>query len=108
MLHPDGNRALVVSARRLFTVDLATGATAAVPFKATLSLPPQRKADLVITNARLFDATGTNVVERATVEVRDGRIAAVTTRGFSGNAGVGAWLAILSLHLYRLAPSPVG
>lgn len=78
-LFPDGERALVVSERRLFTLDLTTGESTPVPFRATLSLPSRAPADLVVTNARLFDATGSGVVEDATVEVRDGTITTVST-----------------------------
>jgi imidazolonepropionase-like amidohydrolase/Tol biopolymer transport system component len=88
VLHPDGSRALVVSGRRLFLADLTTAAVAPVPFEATLSLPRRGRGDLVITNARLFDATGTEVVEGATVEVRDGEIFAVTAGAFTTDSGV--------------------
>ena len=85
-LHPDGNRALVVSARQLMMVDLNTEAVVSVPFQARLSLPSRSRGDLVITNARLFDGTGTDVMDGATVEVRDGRIVAVSTGRWTGGS----------------------
>jgi len=85
-LYPEGNRALLVSGRQLFAVDLTTGSPDSIAFRATLSLPPRAEPDLVITNARLFDGTGAEVVEGATVEVRDGKIFAVTTGPFAGDA----------------------
>jgi imidazolonepropionase-like amidohydrolase len=85
VLFPDGNRALVVSGRRLFVVGLTNGATQPVPFRAMVALPPRERGDLVITNARVFTATGTGVVDGATVEVRNGRIAAVTSGRYRGD-----------------------
>lgn len=87
-LFPGGDRALVVSQRRLFDVDLATGESTPVPFEATLSLPSRATGDLVITNARLFDATGSEAIENATVEVRRGTITSVTAGPWEGDADV--------------------
>ena len=85
-LHPDGKRAVLVAARQLFSVELATGAVAPIPFQAKLAQPRQAQADLVITNARLFDATGAPVLQDATVEIRDGKITAVSTGPYRGDA----------------------
>lgn len=85
-LHPDGQRALVVSGRQLETVMLADGAVSPVPFEATIPLPPRSDGDLTITNARLFDATGAGVLERATVEIRSGRIYSVSDEPYGGSS----------------------
>ncbi|MEX2528601.1 MAG: amidohydrolase family protein [Gemmatimonadota bacterium] len=77
-LHPHGDGAVVVSGRRLLSLDLSTGETTPIPFQATLSLPPRSDGHLVIINARLFDATGEEAVEGATVEIQDGVIVAVS------------------------------
>ena len=44
---------------------------------ALLAAPPTGKASLLLTNARLLDGTGAPARERASVLVRDGRIAAI-------------------------------
>ena len=44
---------------------------------ALLAAPPAGKASLLLTNARLLDGTGAPARERASVLVRDGRIAAI-------------------------------
>ena len=76
-LFPGGEQALVVSERRLFRVDLVSGELASIPFQAKVALPPRPAGDLVIANARLFDGTGADVVERAAVHIRGGVIAEV-------------------------------
>ena len=85
-LHPDGARAVVVSDRRLAIVDLSNGDVTPIPFEATVRLPPRALEDLVITNARLFDGTSSEVTEGVTVEVRNGVIESVGTGSFMGNA----------------------
>jgi len=85
-LHPDGAHAVLVAGRRLFLVRLETGAMSAIPFRAQLRLPARARADLVITNARLFDGTGAKVIEGATVAVRDGRVLTVTSGRYRGNS----------------------
>ena len=48
---------------------------------ALLAAPPAGKASLLLTNARLLDGTGAPARERASVLVRDGRIAAIDGAG---------------------------
>ena len=58
-------------------LDTETGATTPIPFEARFRLPSVPVDDLLITNVRLFDATSDEVVEAASVWVRDGRIAEI-------------------------------
>ena len=74
---PDGKSAVLCASRLLSRLDLSTGKTTAIPFKARFRLPPLEEPNFLITNARLFDGTGSPVVEKATIEVRNGRVAAV-------------------------------
>lgn len=78
-LTPDGTAIILASARRLLRVDLDTGSTRAIPFTANFELSDPFPGDLVIANARVFTGTGDEYVEDATVVVRDGRIASVTS-----------------------------
>lgn len=77
VLHPDGRTAVMVAGRRLFRVDLSSGRATPIPFKAEFQLPVLDPANLLIVNARLFDARSGGVTERANVAVKDGRIARV-------------------------------
>ena len=76
-LFPDGRSAALCAARILNRLDLITGKTAPIPFRAGFRLPSLAPADLLITNARLFDGTGNPVAEKVAVEIRGGRIAAI-------------------------------
>jgi len=76
-LTPDGRAAVLTAARKLWRLDLATGATTPIPFVARFQLPERGPADLAVVHARLWDGTGAAVVPDATLVVRDGRITAV-------------------------------
>jgi imidazolonepropionase-like amidohydrolase len=76
-LFPDGKRAVLCSARTLWRMDLESGKTEPLPFRASFALSPQAAPELLITNARLFDGTGSDAQSNVTVEIRNGRIAAV-------------------------------
>jgi len=76
---PAGRFAVVADARRLHRIDLGSGASAPIPFRAALSLPAQAPGDLAIVNARVWTGVDDRVMEDATVEVRGGRIARVHT-----------------------------
>lgn len=76
-LHPDGASAVLCAARRLYRLNLSNGQITPIAFTARFTLMEQAKADLVITNARLFDGTGRDVIPNATIEIRNGRIAAI-------------------------------
>ena len=74
---PDGRAAVLCASRLLSRLDLVTGKTTPIPFKARFRLAPLAEPNLIITNARLFDGTGSPVVEKAAIEIRGGRIAAI-------------------------------
>jgi imidazolonepropionase-like amidohydrolase len=76
-LMPDGRTAVLCIGRRLVRLDLATGTTTPIPFSAPTVVTRPIHRDLTITHARVIDATGAPPVMDATVEIRDGRIAAI-------------------------------
>ena len=92
VLHPDGT-AILCAGRRLYRLDLHSGDIAPIPFEAQFVLPDLAEPSLVITNARLFDGTGSDVVENATIEIRDGRI--VSVRSEQASAALPADLPVL-------------
>ncbi|MBL8268480.1 amidohydrolase family protein [Steroidobacter sp.] len=73
-LHPDGKTAVLVAGRKVFRVDLESGKSSPIPFRASFVLPARLPVDLLITNARLFDGRSADVMEQANVEVKAGRI----------------------------------
>ena len=75
--HPDGETLLVVAGRRLHHLDLATGEMSAMPFEVRFAVAADPPDDLLITNVRLFDATGAETIPVASVLIRDGRIAQI-------------------------------
>jgi imidazolonepropionase-like amidohydrolase len=77
VLAPDNKTALLCAGRKLFRLDLSSGKTIPVNFNARFVRPALSKADLLITNARLFDGTGKEVVSNATIMIQDGRIASI-------------------------------
>lgn len=76
-LAPDGKTAVLCAARKLYRLDLSSGEINPIPFRARFVLPAQSPANMVLTHARLWDGTGSAMVDDATIEIRDGRIAAV-------------------------------
>ncbi|HUK88876.1 MAG TPA: amidohydrolase family protein [Blastocatellia bacterium] len=85
-LSPDDSWAVMCAGRHLYHLDLASGQTTPIPFTARISAKERAKADLLITNATLFDGAGHDAVPNMTVEIRDGKIQAVRT----GNQGAGS------------------
>ncbi|HYL98418.1 MAG TPA: amidohydrolase family protein, partial [Blastocatellia bacterium] len=73
-LFPSGKAAVVAAARRLFRLDLSSGAIDPIPFEADFWLPEQSNGDLAIIHANLFDGTGRDVVKDTTIVIRNGRI----------------------------------
>lgn len=67
----DGSWAVMRAGRKLYRLDLGSGKLTPIPFTARLALPPVARGDLAITHARLTGGAS------ATIEVRDGRIAAI-------------------------------
>ena len=82
-LFPDGNAAVLCAARKLYRLDLTSGAKEAIPFEARFTLPAQSRGDMLITHAKLWDGTGALPTENVSIEIRDGRIASIR----SGNHG---------------------
>jgi hypothetical protein len=78
-LLPRGNAAILCARRRLYRLDLDSDSTTDVPFVARFRLPERSKPEMVIINARLFDATGRNPQPDATIEISHGQISAVRT-----------------------------
>lgn len=76
-LHPDGLSAVLCAGRRLYRLNLSSGQITSIAFTARFTLMEQVKPDLVITNARLFDGTGKDVLANVTIEIRNGKIAAI-------------------------------
>jgi imidazolonepropionase-like amidohydrolase len=74
---PDGKSVVMVAARKLWRVDLASGSTSPIAYTARFELPAQSPADLVVTHARLWDGTGAAPISDATLVVRDGKVSAV-------------------------------
>ncbi|MFL6276399.1 MAG: amidohydrolase family protein [Blastocatellia bacterium] len=76
-LLPDGQAAVLCAARKLYRLNLASGAIAPLAFTARFVVPQQARADLVITNARLLDPGTGRTLPSAFVVIRDGRISEV-------------------------------
>ena len=76
-LLPNGRAAILCAGRRLYRLDLAAGGIAPLAFTAAFGLPAQRRADLVITNARLVDPAADRIVPSAFVVIRNGRISEI-------------------------------
>jgi imidazolonepropionase-like amidohydrolase len=67
----DGSWAVMRAGRKLYRLDLASSKVTPIPFTARFTLAPAARGDLAITHARLADGS------YVTIEVRDGRIAAI-------------------------------
>jgi hypothetical protein len=88
-LHPDGQSAVLCAGRRLFRLNVGLCEIAPIPFTARFLLPEQPRADLFITNARVLDPGANRVIPNATIEIRGGRIAAVSAGRPAGAAPAG-------------------
>jgi WD40 repeat protein len=73
-LYPDGTKAALCAGRRLYSLNLKSGQISQIPFVARFTLPALSKPDLTITNAAVFEGTGSRVIPNATIEIRGGRI----------------------------------
>jgi len=78
-LAPNGGTAVLCAGRKLYRLDLQTGAIAPIPFTARFVLPPESAPDMVITHARLWDGTGSAPLADRTIEIHDGTIASIGT-----------------------------
>lgn len=98
-LTPDGRGVVMVSARKLWRVDLASGAVSPIAYTARFELPAQTPADLVVTHARLWDGTGADPVDDATLVVRDGKVTAA-----GAGVPVPAGVPVIDAHGMTLLP----
>ena len=73
-LLPDGSGAVMVAGRKLYRLDFAKAQATPIAVEARLTLPERAPGDLLLTNVRLWDGTGTAVAANAWVLVKDGRI----------------------------------
>ena len=96
---PDGKSVVMVAARKLWRVDLASGVTLPIAYTARFELPVQAAADLVVTHARVWDGTGPAPIDDATLVVRDGHVSAVGS-GVTPPAGV----PVIDAHGMTLMP----
>ena len=88
VLDPEGKSAILCAARRLYRLDLDSGKATPILFQARFNLPALAKPDLVIINARVFDAVNNDVRPNSTIEIRDGRIISIKTGQSVAPAGV--------------------
>jgi imidazolonepropionase-like amidohydrolase len=73
----DTNFLIVCASRRLYRLDILTGALRPIPFSITFHLPQRPSANLVVIHARLIDGTDRPPIPDASIVIRDGRIAEV-------------------------------
>lgn len=76
-LFPGGREGVLCAGRRLFRIDLDSGKTTPIPFKAAFSIPSGSSGNIAIIHANLFDGTGSDPINDATIIVRYGKIASV-------------------------------
>ena len=101
-LFPNGASALVCAGRRLYRLDLESGQQTSIPFTARIPIRNSQRADLIITNATVFDATGRDPIPAATVEIRGGRIVSVSTNQTAAPAPPG--VQVINAHGKFLLP----
>ena len=87
-LAPDGKTAVLCAGRKLYRLDLASGATTPIAFTARFTLPPQSAPDLVITHARVWDGTGSAPLADRTITIRGGAVASIGSGAPNAAAGV--------------------
>ena len=73
----DANFLIVCASRKLYRLDIQTGALRPIPFSITFQLPQRPAADLVVIHARLIDGTDRPPIPDASIVIRGGRIAEV-------------------------------
>lgn len=86
----DASTLIVCAARKLYRLDIPSGARRPIPFTITFPRPARPPASLVILHARLIDGTGRPPIPDASIVIRDGRIAEVygTAPPAAGMAGL--------------------
>ncbi|MFZ0922652.1 MAG: hypothetical protein WA020_06300, partial [Candidatus Acidiferrales bacterium] len=76
-LAPDGTTAVLCAGRKLYRLNLESGNISPIHFEARFVLPAQSQADMVVTHARLWDGTGSQPIDDATIEIRDGKFQSI-------------------------------
>jgi imidazolonepropionase-like amidohydrolase len=76
-LFPDGKAAVLCAGRKLYRLDLTSGAAQPIAFEARFTRPAPARGDMIITHAKLWDGTGAAPKENVTIEIRDGRVASI-------------------------------
>jgi imidazolonepropionase-like amidohydrolase len=76
-LLPDGRSAVLVAGRKLHRLDFGTGKLTPIAAEASLAGVARKPGDLLVTNVRLWDGTGSDPKTGAWVLVKAGRIVEV-------------------------------
>jgi Tol biopolymer transport system component len=71
---PDGKSLVVCAGRKLYRLEIATGALQPISFEVRLARPESPAGDLVVEHARLIDGTGAAPISDASIVIRDGKI----------------------------------
>lgn len=79
---PDANSLIVCAARKLYRLDISSGALAPIPFHVAFQVPPQWPSDLLVIHAHLIDGTGRPPIADASVLIRGGRIVKIQHGAF--------------------------
>ncbi len=87
-LAPDGKTAVLCAGRKLYRLDLASGAATPIPFTARFELPPQSAANMVITHARVWDGTGSAPLDDRTIVIAAGKVASIGAGAPNAASGV--------------------
>lgn len=86
-LDPDGRSAVLCSGRKLYTLDLNSGALQPIAFTARFNLPEQSTPDLLIIHARVITGRDAAPLDNATIEIRGGKIARVSAGAVNASTG---------------------
>lgn len=73
----DGDTLVVCAARKLYRLQVSTGALRPIPFKVAFPQHQTLPANLVVIHADLIDGTGRPPIANASIVIRDGRITEV-------------------------------
>lgn len=76
-LDPTGRFAVMCAGRKLYRLDLASGAITPIPFTAQIANHSQAAADMIITHANVWPGGSHVAIPDGTVEIRAGRIVSV-------------------------------
>jgi imidazolonepropionase-like amidohydrolase len=101
-LAPGGKSAVLCAGRKLYRLSLDSGALSPIPFEARFTLPPQSVADMLLTHARLWDGSGGPVLDNATIEIRNGKIASIR-QGYTPSVPIG--IPVIDAHGRTVMPA---